>query len=297
VCDGFAFRIGGRYALGQAQLSAEAATLELGAGVQLAGVVSKLHQDGEDLAAVSLQGDCAVALDDSVVTALPRLSGYALPLGHLLDGTSLGAITGDRLRSLCRGSSKLQLQTRHGVVIEGTVVSQSERDGRVALVSLEHCTLRRGADVLYRASTGDAPYPLLLAERVVTAHAALPVGYHPATDPPETKVPKPRLFAPEHARLIQLYDEALSALREGFGANVVSTFERIHAALQANYPDDWLLRWNLLESLAKLGKGAATGLTSDLTRELQQLELRYAHREPIATGLAYVRSLHRTEEP
>ena len=295
VCDGFAFRLGGRYALEQAQLSAEVATLELDAGVQLAGVVSKLHPDGEELAAVSLQDDCAVALDDSIVAELPRLSKYVLPLGRLQDGTSLSAITRERLRALCGSSSKIQLQTRHGVEIEGTLVSQAERAGRVVWLLLQDCTLRRGTEILYR---GHGPYPLLLAERVVTAHAAPPVGYHPATELPQTKVPKPRLFAPEHARLIQLYDEALAVLREGFGANVVSVFERVHTQLQANYPEDWLLRWNLLESLAKLGKSAATlGITADLTRELEQLELRYANREPIATGLAYVRSLYRTEEP
>jgi phenylalanine-4-hydroxylase len=300
VCDGFAFRIGGRYALEQAQLSAEPATLELDAGVQLTGVVSTLHLDGEDLAAVSLQGECAVALDDSVVPELPRLPRYVLPLGHLQDGTSLSAITREGLRALCKGSSKIQLLTRHGISIEGTLVAQTERGGRVALLSIEHCMLRRGSEVLYRPQGGDRPYPLLLAQRVITSHAALPVGYHPATELPEAKasmVPRPRQFAPEQAGLIQLYDQALSALRGGFGGNVVSTFERIHAALQAHYPDDWLLRWNLLESLAKLGKGAALGLSADLTRELEQLELRYAHREPIATGLAYVRSLSRTEEP
>jgi phenylalanine-4-hydroxylase len=300
VCDGFAFRIGGRYALEQAQLSAEAATLDLDADVQLTGTVSKLHLDGEDLAAISLQGDCAVAMDGSVVAELPRLAGYVLPLGHLQDGTSLSAITRDRLRALAGGSSKIQLQTRHGISIEGTLVSQTERAGRVALLLLEQCTMSRGSELLYRAHAGDRPYPLLLAERVVTAHAALPAGYHPATELPDAKtsmVPRPRLFAPEHERLIQLYDQALSALREGFGSNVVSSFERIHEALQANYPDEWLLRWNLLESLAKLGKSAALSLTADLTRELEQLELRYANREPIATGLAYVRSLYRTEEP
>jgi hypothetical protein len=130
---------------------------------------------------------------------------------------------------------------------------------------------------------------------VITAHASLPLGYFAATEPSETKVPKPRQFPPEHAQLIELYDEALGALREGFGSELIPKFERIHAELEAKYPDDWLLRWNLLESLAKLGKGAVLG--ADLTRELERLELRYAHREPIATGLAYVRSLARTEGP
>lgn len=292
VCDRFAFRIGGSYALEQAQLSAEPATLELGDGGQLAGVVSELHYAGAELAAVSLQGECALAQADSVLAELPRLNGYVLPLGRLEDGTSLSMLSTKKLRALSDGHGRLRLRTQQRGQIEGRVVRYTERAGRVAVVDLADCTLSCAGEVLLRSS---APYPLILAERVITAHAALPLGYFPATPLAETKVPKPRVFPEAHAQLIQLYDEALAALREGFGSDVLHTFERVHDALEARYPDDWLLRWNLLESLAKLGKGAALG--ADLTRELERLELRYAHREPIATGLAYVRSLYRPEGP
>lgn len=290
VCDGFAFRIGGSYALEQAQSSGEAATLELGDGLQLAGVVSALHYTGAELAAVSLQGDCAVALNGSVAAELPRLARYVLPLGRLEDGGSLSELDAEKLCRLRDGRGRLQLRTRSRVQIDGRWVQQTERAGRIVVLQLADCTIRCAGELLLRSSE---PVPLVMAERVVTAHAGLPLGYFPATPLPETKIPKPRLFPPAHAQLIQLYDEALSVLREGLGSRVVPTFERIHDQLESHYPDDWLLRWNLLESLAKLGKGAELG--ADLTRELERLELRYAHREPIATGLSYVRSLYRTE--
>jgi len=290
VCDGFAFRIGGSYALEQAQQSGEAAALELGDGVQLTGVVSALHYTGAELAAVSLQGECAVALNESIAADLPRLSQYVLPLGRLDDGTSLSAITPDKLHRLSNGHGRIQLHTRNRVQVDGTVVRLTERAGRVVVLQLADCTIQCAGEVLLQSSE---PYPWVLAERVSTAHAGLPLGYFPATELPETKIPKPRVFPPSHAQLIELYDEALATLREGMGSQIVHTFERIHGQLEARYPDDWLLRWNLLESLAKLGKGAQLG--ADLTRELERLELRYAHREPIATGLSYVRSLHRTE--
>ncbi|HET8939335.1 MAG TPA: aromatic amino acid hydroxylase [Polyangiales bacterium] len=292
VCEHFAFRIGGSYALEQAQLSGEPATLELGDGAQLAGVVSELHYAGAELAAVSLQGECALAHDDTGVTAGPRLAGYVLPLGRLEDGTSLSMLSAKKLRALTDGHGRIRLRTQQRVMIEGRVVRYTERGGRVVVLDLADCTLSCIGEVLLRSP---GPYPLVLAERVMTAHAALPLGYFPATELRETKIPRQREFPPAHAKLIELYEEALGSLREGFGGDVLQTFERIHEALEARYPDDWLLRWNLLESLAKLGKGAALG--ADLTRELERLELRYAHREPIATGLAYVRSLYRTEGP
>jgi hypothetical protein len=134
------------------------------------------------------------------------------------------------------------------------------------------------------------PLVVVLADSVVTAHAALPDGYHAATEQPLTKVPKLRALSARHARRVALYEEALAALRHATPTQVVDTFDRIHVALEADFPEDWLLRWNLLESLAKLGRGQ--GLATQLRGELEALELRYANREPIATGLRYLRTLY-----
>lgn len=290
VCARLAFRIGGSYAVEQAQCSEEPATLELGDDQQLAGVVAALHCADAELAAVSLQQDCAFAHAGVVAAELPRPAQAGVLLGHLDDGTSLSGLTTDKLRVLCDNDGLLRLRTRHGFQLTGRLLRHSARRGRVTQLWLSDMTLRRGDEPPCARSA--LPYPMALAERVTTAHAALPLGYYPATDLPEAKVPKPRSFTPDHARLIGLYDQALAALQGG-GSELVPTFERIHAALERDYPADWLLRWNLLESLAKLG--SSVDLVAALTRELEALERQYGHREPIATGLAYLRSLYRTE--
>jgi hypothetical protein len=69
----------------------------------------------------------------------------------------------------------------------------------------------------------------------------------------------------------------------------VSTFEQISGELDRVYPDDWLLRWNLLESLVKVAEQGP--LTNRLTEQLELLEVKHLHREPIATGLSTIRSL------
>jgi hypothetical protein len=187
------------------------------------------------------------------------------------------------------GSGRLTLRLRSGVVITGRPVDTFERGGRVLALSLADCAIQHNGRVLLRAA---APYPLLLAERVVTAQAELPRGFHAATEFADTLVPKPRDFAPAERELIGLYEQALAVLRESFGSQVVPRFEVIHRVLSERYPEEWLLRWNLLESLIKLGEGGA--LASTLETELERLELYFAHREPIATGLAYLRGLGMT---
>jgi hypothetical protein len=61
--------------------------------------------------------------------------------------------------------------------------------------------------------------------------------------------------------------------------------------LVRNYPTEWLLRWNLLESLMKLGVRGELAVT--LERELELLERHYQGREPIASGLTYLTALKR----
>lgn len=292
VCAGFAFRVGGERALLQAHASGEPATLELGDGVQLAGLVTKLHRDGDRVCCVELQRDCAVALDGVVLDALRRCPHYILPLGYWLDGTPLTQMTSDRLLALRDREGGVRLSLQGGIEVTGQLLRPELRADRAFMLLLGDCTIRRGGVQLLHSTE---PYPLLLATQVSTAHAALPAGYYPPTELPQIKVPKPRVFSSEQQQLIALYDEALSALRTDTGASLVRRFERVHAVLKARYAEEWLLRWNLLESLSKLGAGAA--VAAELTQELEDLELRFAEREPIATGLAYLRSTYRTEGP
>jgi len=85
--------------------------------------------------------------------------------------------------------------------------------------------------------------------------------------------------------MLRLYQQAERAHNRGVPA-MAAEFPRIHAALTREAPREWLLRWNLLESL--LRTGAAPELTEVLRQELEQLELAFAHREPIASGLNFL---------
>lgn len=288
VTRGFAFQAGGDYALEQARESAEPATLELALGLQIVGVITELKHDDGVISAVRLRAanGCAVALHDQVLTDLPRPEEYLLPLGAAQDGTPLSDLSTASLRKACDDRDQLRIQLKHGVLISGRLLRVIEHAGRAQVALLAGCKISRGSQILLQ--THDL-YPWLLAERVATVHARPPQGFFPATEFATTRVPKPRHFNDDQRGLIALYEQSISTLRECFGADVVPRFEQIQRALDEHYPDEWLLRWNLLESLVKLGQ--STGLGGQLVQQLEQLELRYQHREPIATGLSYLRSL------
>jgi hypothetical protein len=127
---------------------------------------------------------------------------------------------------------------------------------------------------------------LALASRALGAHAGAPSDFFPETELPRTSVPKPHTIPPREHELLGLYETSISALRSSLGSDIVPVFERVHGALCAHFPHDWLLRWNLLESLQKLG--LRVPVADALRAELEQLEVHYQYRQPIASALAYL---------
>jgi hypothetical protein len=134
-----------------------------------------------------------------------------------------------------------------------------------------------------------AHYTLLAAGDVITAHAgAIDTRYYPDTPFSSQRVPKPRTVPERERALLTLYERAQRAHRAG-PADIAQSFPAIHAVLQRDYPQEWLLRWNLLESLLKVGERSA--LTTTLRTELERLEVTFHYREPIASGLRYLAQL------
>jgi hypothetical protein len=88
--------------------------------------------------------------------------------------------------------------------------------------------------------------------------------------------------------LIDLYVRAERAHRADRG-EIAEEFRRVIAELDRDYPDEWLLRWNLLESLIKArDRGPTAGA---LRGALERLEVDFDHRQPIASGLRYLANL------
>jgi phenylalanine-4-hydroxylase len=124
----------------------------------------------------------------------------------------------------------------------------------------------------------------LAPARIVSVRAgASDASYWPDADYPLVKAP---LRAREGARqraLRALYERAASAIDAAQASQVLAG---VDAALAREYPDEWLLRWNLLEHLTRLGLDAPR--RARLQSELWRLEHHYRGQHPIAMGLRYL---------
>jgi phenylalanine-4-hydroxylase len=281
-----AFREGGARALRLAVESEEVATLTLDSGVDVVGMVTRIHSADGVPFLLELSGHTALARDGAVLDAMPRPAAQAVPLGRLADGTPLSSLSKDALSSRTSPTGELALRLESGLEISGRTRALLVEGDRVLVVLAADLALARNGQVLFRS---EAPFPLALGEAVRTACAGAPRGFHPPTAPSDVWVPKPRTFDAAERERIGLYERGVSAFRSLAGADAAHELARVAALADRVCPDDWLLRYNLLESLVRLGERGEVG--ARLETDLERLEIRYEHREPIATGLAHLRSL------
>jgi hypothetical protein len=218
----------------------------------------------------------------------PTPGHYVLPLGALADGSDPRRLISDT--SPYRATSgRVSWRYASGVVASGKACEGPWPLGRAGLWLAEFRL--EGPDGA-RLAVRDV-YPLLLAERVLTARAgsACPevsplthrtesAGLHHA----RARVPKPRVFTPEQARLNQLYRACADARRSNAGC--VTGLGALHAEIESQFPHEWLLCWSLLDGLVQ-ADSSELRLMRSLRDRLGQLENYYAGRHPIAMALDY----------
>jgi hypothetical protein len=229
-------------------------------------------------------GPSVLAHGGRLLDSMPRSrTGYLLPLGPLKDGTLTSRLSPDDLGRKVR-NGRLVLTLASGLELSGRVRAFQPFEGRVLAVLLEDFVLSRDGSPVVRAEL----YPLAFG-RLTTAWAGAPDGFFDDTPPSLVSVPALRTFSEADLEMISLYDRAVAAFRDAGGSSVGRAVEDLVARLDDAYPEEWLLRWNLLEGLVKAG--TRPDLAAHLEADLERLELHFDALEPIATGLAYIRSL------
>jgi phenylalanine-4-hydroxylase len=277
------YRTGGPAALETARRSEELATVTLDSGVQIVGTVSTVEHHRGRPSLLMFEGPSALAHRDHLLEGMPRRASYVVPLGVLADGTPLSALTPDAV--LARApQGRLRLETASGLVASGGVRAIVPVGDRVGAVLLSDFELRRGDECLVSTDL----YALALGSEVTTAWAGAPDAFFPDSPVSTMSVPKERTFSEAEIELIALHERA-ATFRDSTRPGAADEMASIAARLDQAHPEEWLLRWNLLEGLVKIRERPE--LASRLEAQLERLELRFEGLEPIATGLEYIRGL------
>jgi phenylalanine-4-hydroxylase len=284
VSQTLAHEVGGDFALRSALESERLCTVYLPGGAQVIGTLTSI--DGETSPALAtFAGGAALTRRGQLLGRVEH--DYLLPLGKLASGGDPRQVLGDPTPHR-DASGRLTVEYASGLRISG-ILGEGPFEWSEAIGWLREPRLEWRGRTIRCAE----PYPWLCAERVLTAGAgsASPdvSPLEPAESSPVAKplavVPKAKLTTLAQARLERLYARARATRTQGAAGR--ATLEALQAELQASYPHEWLLAWNLLECSLDLGL-SQDPLAHELERRLRTLEDHYSGRHPIALGLDYL---------
>lgn len=282
-----AAQIGGERSLALARASRELASIEFTSGAWVLGVLRELGPEFSQPAWLEFEGPVAFAWQGEITDALarlPRIERQVVLTGVLEGKGPIERLSQTALSALRRSSSgRHEFRFSSGAIVDGKL----ERTVRVPDGRLMYAELSAARLVLPgRPPIELAHYLLLSTGDVVRAQAgAVDPNYHRDSAFSALRVPKPRQLPEQERALLRLYERAGRAHAAG-PHTLRAVFPELEACLERDYPDEWLLRWNLLESLLKVGDPGALG--SKLRVELERLEAKFERREPIASGLRYL---------
>lgn len=289
------WRLGGTVGLERAMASEDTGTAVLSSGLAVTGTVSEILTDGaEEAVLFRVTGPVALAVEERQLPGHGRedyAEGTWVPLGRL-EGEAVGLEELDEAalrRWRLEPGRVTELRFASGLVVSGTVAYLRRHAGKIVLVGFESCTIRHGERLIHR--TFGELYHMPVGETVVSAYAgaADKAAFHGTIEgePPE----KSLLYRMDdrERRLQGLYQE-VRQLREQ-GAASPQAIEAVAAALDADYPEDWLLRLELLELLQ--ASESAPALADRLREQLRDLAKDEDKARLIADGLALIKPAHR----
>jgi phenylalanine-4-hydroxylase len=294
VCSGMAFRSGGLFGLLAARDADEVATIELDSGLCVTGRVAEVTARDAQPQLVAMRGECAISEHGHLLADHGRATygaGLALLLGPLADGSDLLRLSlGDLRRDNACGAGRVRLDLLGELRVEGHIEHVLAEGGGLRLVTLSDARVSRGTLRLWEQP--GARVVLLAGRRVTAVRAgAVDASFWPEAAYLDLKTPA-RRSEDAVARSCRLLYERTARARVRTGRTAQRGLAAVHEALVRDHPNEWLLRFNLLESLSRLDLDAPR--RQRLVGELWRLERQLDRKYPIAMGLGY---LGHTEEP
>lgn len=270
LAERMAFRRGGMAGLQTIREAATVNTVEFNSGVQMSGVLTRVlttplpaspTRGEEQGLPIYLQftGPVQLAYRDQQLPGHDtgrHIHGFGAPVG-LLHGNPrcLSEWTADELTAhdIVPGR-RAALDYVSGVMVRGTVRDVVQCDGRTIVITFSDCTVLHQGATLFDPAWGE--YDLAIGATIPTVFGgAADREAYGEVESFVAKVIPPRQYTPQERALHRLYADAraLRSLRKPD----VAALSDIAARLDREFPDDWLLRIELLELAAAWNADAA----------------------------------------
>lgn len=254
LADMMAFRRGGLVGLQVAKRGETVCTVELDSGLQISGIVTDFRRCHKGKAAfLKFDGPVQLAYRDEQLAGHDpsyHHHGYSTPLGQLKAPTKSPAdLTPAELELLgFKGDAKGRMEFESGITLEGVLTSKLERDGKNLVLTFTNCTVKDGDAVLFDPEWGT--FDLGCGDRIPTVFggAADRWNYLVATGQAVQDESQHTTNLTDDNRILNTLYEKVRDIREsGAVASKTAELADVLRQLDEQYPNDWLLRFELLE--------------------------------------------------
>ena len=171
---------------------------------------------------------------------------FGSPIGKLKRfEKSVAQLTESELKGLSSGPAKLEFES--GVVVEGLLKGSVARDGQNLILVFDKCTVTFQAQVLFKPDWGT--FDMVCGDTVVSVFggAADRSSYIEQTTGWVSVKPTQSSNLTDQNRPLNFLYEKTAAARTELARKKKVNLDEVVASLDAEYPDDWLLRYELLE--------------------------------------------------
>lgn len=253
-----AYKIGGMKGLEKAKKAGTVTTSVLDSGVQISGVLKDVIKKGKEPIYLQFEGPCQLSYQDVEFeghSATYHSMGYGTPIGKIKKlNKSLDKITLRELKGLqIKATGRTRIEFKSGVVVDGIVSDVIQTKKKISVLTFKDCTVKLGSRILFSPDWG--VFDLACGSKVISVFggAADRAAFVKATNKEEIS-PKLQVsnLTDEHKELLPLYQKTRS-LREQKIADpsLLKEVKEISIRLDKSYPNDWLLRLELIEILDK----------------------------------------------
>ncbi|MGC5328830.1 aromatic amino acid hydroxylase [Brevibacillus sp. SYSU BS000544] len=246
--------VGGTENLKKAQHMGQVATAVYSSGLQVSGVFHEfVYDESGEAVYLKTNGPTALAVAGQQLSDHGKEKhneGFGSPIGLLVDATkSLEDMNDEELHALgVVVNQQATLKFASGIEVNGEVRYIHREEGKIVLIGFDSCTVNRGDNILFQSDWGI--FDMAVGAQIVSVFAGaadreeFAVGTH---QPSAVKTKKPH-YSPRTTQLHQLF-QTVRYLREGDFSDeeVAQTIKQVMDELDQEYPNDWLLRLELLE--------------------------------------------------
>ncbi|SDO74638.1 phenylalanine-4-hydroxylase [Paenibacillus sp. yr247] len=284
-----AFRVGGTESLEKALRSRNVATFEFNSGISVTGIVHALVKDknGEAIY-VNTTGETALTVNSQQLKGHGKdyhAKGFGTPIGMLQGNIALEACCDQDLKNLGMVEGNfVDILFVSGISVSGRIISIIKNNQNVILISFEDCTVTLDGNELFKKEWGT--YDMAVGSRIVSAYpgAADPASYFSATIQQAESMKEP----PSTLTELEILYQKVATIREKntFPDECIQELCDINNELNRSYPNDWLLRLELLELAAS--KLELKQLELPIKEELNELSKAAAFTNLIKNGFSII---------